>query len=174
MEHLKYPIGQFKRPLVIKPAKIEKWIAEIEAVPSQMRALTENLSEEELELPYRPGGWTIRQVVHHTVDSHINSYVRFKWALTEDNPTIKAYYEERWAELEDYNNTPVSVSLNMMEGLHIRWTNLLKSLTPEQLKRTYIHPSGNKTFKVDETIGMYAWHGNHHIAHIKLALGLEI
>ncbi len=171
MENLKYPIGRYKRQLVIKPAHIEKWIAAIEAQPAQFRSLVENLSEAELALPYRRGGWTIQQVVHHVVDSHMNSLVRFKWTLTENNPTIKAYYEDRWATLEDYAQTPVSVSLKMLEALHHRWVILLRSLTPEQLERTFVHPESGDTIPLDALIGMYAWHGNHHIAHIELALG---
>ncbi len=159
-----------KRQLVIKPTHIEKWIAAIAAQPAQFRSLVENLSAAELDLPYRPGGWTVKQVVHHVVDSHLNSLIRFKWTLTEDNPTIKAYYEDRWATLEDYNQTPVSVSLNMLDALHHRWVILLKSLTPEQLKRTFVHPESGDTIPLDALIGMYAWHGDHHIAHIKLAL----
>jgi len=145
MENLKYPIGRYKRPLIIKPATIEKWIARIEAQPAQFRALVENLSAEALNLSYRPEGWTIKQVVHHVVDSHINSLIRFKWTLTEDNPTIKAYFEDRWATLEDYDQTPVEVSLRLMESLHHRWVILLKSLTPEQLKRTFVHPESGDT-----------------------------
>lgn len=171
MEKLKYPIGKYKRPLIIKPAAIEKWISEIEEQPAKFRTLVEHLSNDELNLPYRPEGWTIRQVIHHVADSHMNSFVRFKWTLTEDNPTIKAYYEDRWATLEDYNYTPVSVSLSLLESLHERWVILLKSLTPEQLKRTFVHPESGDTIPLDALIGMYAWHGNHHIAHVELALG---
>lgn len=171
MEHLKYPIGRYKRQLVIKPSHIDNWIATIEEQPTKFKALVEHLSETELNTPYRPEGWTIRQVVHHVVDSHMNSLIRFKWTLTEDNPTIKAYYEDRWARLEDYKQTPVAVSLQLLTSLHQRWVILLKSLTPEQLKRTFVHPESGDTIPLDALIGMYAWHGNHHIAHIELALG---
>lgn len=171
MENLKYPIGRYKRQLIIKPATIEKWIERIAAQPAQFRTLVENLSAEELNLPYRPGGWTVKQVVHHVVDSHMNSLIRFKWTLTEDNPTIKAYFEDRWVTLEDYDQTPVEVSLCLLESLHQRWVILLKSLTPEQLKRTFVHPESGDTIPLDALIGMYAWHGDHHIAHVELALG---
>lgn len=171
MENLKYPIGRYKQPLIIKPATIEKWIAAIEEQPTKFRALVENLTEEELNLPYRPEGWNIRQVIHHVADSHLNSLIRFKWTLTEDNPTIKAYYEDRWATLEDYNQTPIEVSLRLLESLHQRWVVLLKSLTPEQLKRTFVHPESGDTIALDALIGMYAWHGNHHVAHVEQALG---
>jgi len=171
MENLKYPIGRYKKQLIIKPTTIEKWIERIAAQPTQFRTLVENLSEETLNLPYRPGGWTIKQVVHHVVDSHMNSLIRFKWTLTEENPTIKAYFEDRWATLEDYNQTPVEVSLKLLESLHQRWVILLQSLTSEQLKRTFVHPESGDTIPLDALIGMYAWHGDHHIAHIELALG---
>ncbi len=171
MENLKFPIGQFKRTFNIKPTHIDNWISTIEGQPAKFRALVENLSAAELDTPYRPGGWTIKQVVHHVVDSHMNSLIRFKWTLTEDNPTIKAYYEDRWATLEDYEQTPVAISLNMLDALHHRWVILLKSLTPAQLKRTFVHPESGDTIPLDALISMYAWHGNHHIAHIELALG---
>ncbi|MEM1122288.1 MAG: YfiT family bacillithiol transferase, partial [Bacteroidota bacterium] len=160
MDHLRYPIGTYKQPLVIKADKIEQWIAEIAVQPAKYRTLIDNLSEEALNLTYRPGGWTIRQVIHHVVDSHMNSFIRFKWALTEDNPTIKAYHEDRWATLEDYDQTPVVVSLKLLEALHQRWVILLKSLTPAQLKRTFVHPESGATIPLDALIGMYAWHGN--------------
>ena len=170
MENLKYPIGRFSWPTTTSPQKVNEWIAKIEAQPSLYRSLLENISEEDLNLTYRPEGWTIRQVAHHVVDSHINSLIRFKWTLTEDNPTIKAYYEDRWAILPDTQLTPVSVSLNLMEALHQRWVVLLKSLTPEQLSRTFIHPESGRTIRLDELISLYAWHGQHHLEHIKLAL----
>lgn len=171
MEQLKYPIGKYKKPLVIKTNHIENWITIIENQPAKFRELVENLSEEDLNKTYRQGGWNIKEVVHHVVDSHINSFIRFKWTLTEDNPTIKAYYEDRWAMLDDYAQTPVEVSLKFMEALHYRWVILLKSLTAEQRKRTFVHPDSGDTIPLDVLIGMYAWHGNHHIAHVELALG---
>jgi uncharacterized damage-inducible protein DinB len=123
------------------------------------------LTDEQLDTPYRSGGWTVRQVVHHVPDSHLNSYVRFKLALTEDNPTIKPYEEGRWAELSDSNSTPVEVSLTLLESLHDRWVRLLRSLTPEQWKRTFRHPElGEMT--LEKTLALYAWHGKHHVAHI--------
>lgn len=173
MEHLQYPIGKFQLPEKIKATDVKKWIKEIEALPKQIKKLSKNLTDEQLALTYRPNGWTIRQVVHHVFDSHINSYIRFKWTLTEDNPTIKAYYEERWAELEDTKLTPVDISIRALEALHQRWVILLKTLTPEQLQRTYIHPQSGKTFKLEQVIALYAWHGKHHVAHINIALGLS-
>ena len=172
MEQLKYPIGKFQKPENITRPIIQNWIAEIEALPSQINALVAGLSTEQLKLTYRTGGWTIRQVVHHIFDSHINSYIRFKWTLTEDQPTIKAYFEDRWAELEDSKDAPVGLSLQLLEGLHQRWAILMKSLTDEQLKRSFFHPESKRLFQLDEMIGLYAWHGKHHLAHIRLALGI--
>ena len=149
---------------------IQNWISEIEAVPNQMRALVEPLSEEELNKTYRPEGWTIRQVVHHVFDSHINAFIRFKWSLTEDNPTIKAYHEDRWAELSDSAQTPVDVSLNGLAALHFRWSVLMRAMDEEQFKRTFFHPQSKQSYGLEAMAGMYAWHGKHHLEHIKIAL----
>ena len=137
---------------------------------SLMKDLVEPLSEEDLNKPYRPDGWTVRQVVHHVFDSHINAFIRFKWTLTEDNPTIKAYHEDRWATLADYEQTPVVVSLHSLAGLHFRWSILMRSLSEAELKRTFFHPESKKSYSLDSMVGMYAWHGKHHLEHIKLAL----
>ena len=130
-----------------------------------------SMSPAELDTRYRPGGWTARQVVHHLADSHINSYVRFKWALTEDEPVIKAYHEERWAELVDYRATPIVTSLDLLDALHERWSSLLKNLDSDQLDRTFIHPESGRT-PLRVNIGIYAWHGRHHLAHIELVRGV--
>lgn len=166
LEQLKYPIGKFSRPAFVTPADISKWIDEIEILPKQLRKEVESLSDAQLDTPYRPDGWTVRQVVHHFPDSHINSYVRFKLALTEDNPTIKPYIEQRWAELPDGKNASIEVSLNLLEAVHQRWALCLKNMTAEQWKRTFIHPERNQSYKLDEALAMYAWHGKHHVAHI--------
>ena len=134
-----------------------------------MEVLVKDLSPLELDYIYRPGGWTIKQVVHHCADSHMNSLIRFKLALTEDLPTIKPYFEERWAELADYHN-PISDSLIILQGVHNRWVTLLKSLDQEQLKRDFIHPEHQKRFTLKETMALYAWHCQHHLAHIEQAL----
>ncbi len=173
MEHLKHPIGKFQKPGQITHSMIQNWITEIEILPAEVSALVENLPAKQLDLTYRPGGWTIRQIVHHIFDSHINAYIRFKWTLTENQPTIKPYFEDLWAELEDTKNTPVGVSLRLLEGLHQRWSILIKSLTDEQLKRRFFHPESGRVFQLDEMIGIYAWHGKHHLAHIRLALGVS-
>lgn len=170
LEQLKYPIGKFIKPERITLETISRWIDEIEHLPLLIRGATQGLSEKQLETPYRSGGWTIRQVIHHLPDSHMNSYIRFRLALTEDKPTIKPYYEERWAELHDAKNGKIEISLILLEALHIRWSLLLRSLNLEQLHRSYIHPETGREIRLDETIGIYAWHGKHHLAHINNCL----
>jgi hypothetical protein len=166
MTKLQYPIGKFLKPEHIPEVLIHEWIDEIERLPEQLREVVDSLSEEQLDTPYRDGGWTVLQVVHHLADSHINSYTRFRLALTEENPVIKPYYEDRWAELEDGKNAPVEFSLNLLTFLHQRWVYLLKSLTDDQLNKTFFHPESGKEFVLREVIGTYAWHGKHHLAHI--------
>lgn len=164
-EKLRYPIGKFTPPAAITAAQVVAWIDDIAALPADLRAAVEPLTPQQLDTRYRPGGWTVRQVAHHVVDSHVNSYVRFKWALTEDRPAIKTYFEDRWAELPDYVDVPVETSLSLLELLHLRWVGLLRALTPEQLAREFVHPEWG-TVRLDRTIGMYAWHGRHHLAHV--------
>jgi uncharacterized damage-inducible protein DinB len=160
MEDLQYPIGKFQGG-----ADIRRSIDEIAIAPAQLRAAVEGLSPEQLDTPYRPGGWTVRQVVHHIPDSHLNSYVRFRLALTEEEPTIKPYDEGRWANLADSRTAPVDVSLVLVESLHGRWTLLLRSLTPADWGRTFRHPElGLVT--LEWNVGLYAWHGRHHVAQI--------
>lgn len=170
IEQLKYPIGTFSVPQSITAEAISGWISDIQEFPKTMVSLVENLSAKELNIPYRPEGWNIKQVVHHCADSHMNAIIRFKLALTENCPTIKPYAESAWAQLVDGTNDDTKPSLDMLSGIHKRWSQILKKLSPEDLKREYIHPEHGKTFKLDETIGMYAWHCNHHLAHIKQAL----
>lgn len=161
----RYPIGRFdKIPNVTKEMRNE-FINTIESLPSQLRKEVENLSQQQLDTPYRDGGWTIRQVVHHVPDSHINAYVRFKLALTEDNPQIKTYEEHLWAELPDTFKTPIDVSLNLLESLHTRWAILLRSMTDEQFEKTFQHPEWG-SISLSKTLALYAWHSNHHLAHI--------
>lgn len=166
LQKLRYPIGRFEPPSRIDEDQIERWISDIEALPADLSRTVEGLTDTQLDTPYRPGGWTIRQVVHHLPDSHMNSFIRFKWALTEDRPEIKAYFEDRWAELPDYSVAPVSASLDLLEALHRRWVALLRSLTRQDLDRTFIHPESGPA-NLAETIGSYAWHGRHHLAHIR-------
>ena len=166
LEALKYPIGKFKKPENITNEILTSWKNDIATFPLRLKKEVDNLSDNQLDTPYRPDGWTIRQVVHHCADSHINSFIRFKLALTENNPTIKPYYEERWAELTDSKYFPIEPSLKILEGIHYRWSELLDKLTNEDLEKTFTHPEHNKTFNLLENIGVYAWHCNHHLAHI--------
>ena len=167
MEHLKYPIGKVVIPFEIKQENIESWTVTIEEFPARLEKLVNNLTEQQLDTPYRDGGWTIRQVVHHCSDSHHNSYIRFKWTLTEDNPVIKAYYEDRWAELTDTKEGPIYLSINTLKALHAKWVYFLRLLSSEDLEKYFIHPDGNEKVTLKENIGIYAWHCNHHYAHIE-------
>ena len=169
-ERLRFPAGRFTPPDAVTPAERERWIGELAAHPAQLRALVERMSEAQLDTPYRPGGWTVRQVVHHLPDSHMNAYVRVKLALTEHAPTIKPYDEARWAELPDTRLTPVAVSLALVEALHARWTALLGSLTPEQWKRTFVHPDHGRAMTIETATAMYAWHARHHLGHVQLVM----
>lgn len=170
IEKLKFPIGKFIKPEIISSSDSANWISEIELFPNRIKEITNSLSIEQLQWIYRPEGWSIAQVVHHCADSHMNSFTRFKLALTEDVPTIKPYEEAKWATLIDGLDTNISPSIKIIEGLHYRWTLLLKSLDQNQLHKQFIHPETKKTYQLDEVIGLYAWHCNHHLAHIKQAL----
>jgi hypothetical protein len=161
-----YPIGRFEFTDVrLSGANRDDLIRQIEDAPARLREAVFGLTGEQLDTPYRPGGWTVRQVVHHLPDSHLNSYVRFKLALTEDEPTIKPYDEAAWANLQDSRSTPIEVSLSLLESLHARWVVLLRSLRPEELDRTFRHPELG-TVTLGKNIALYAWHGRHHVAHI--------
>ncbi|MCP1156818.1 YfiT family bacillithiol transferase [Bacillus infantis] len=164
MMDLRYPIGNFQYDGEITNSVTRDWIYEIEILPRLLRDAVKDLDDEQLDTPYRSGGWTVRQVIHHLADSHMNAYVRFKLALTEKTPVIKPYDETNWAELSDYK-LPIDISLSLLEALHERWTGLLRSLIPADMEKTFIHPdSGEVT--VGKNIGIYAWHGRHHLAHI--------
>jgi uncharacterized damage-inducible protein DinB len=165
MNDPRYPVGKFHYEGAPNEEQKQVFLEEIAHTPAKLRAAVRGLSETQLDTEYRPGGWTVRQVVHHMPDSHLNSYVRFKLALTEDEPTIKPYAEDRWAELADSKATPVEVSLTLLDSLHDRWVRLLRSLGEEEWKRTFRHPSlGPMT--LEKTLALYAWHGRHHVAHI--------
>ncbi len=166
IEKLKYPIGNYKRKLNITSEDVKNYINIIEALPAKLKETIKELNDVQLDTQYRPSGWTIRQVVHHLPDSHLNAYIRMKLAVTEDKPVIKPYEESKWAELPDAITAPADLSLMLIESLHKRWVIFLRALTPEQLKRTFIHPEMGER-AVDDTIGMYAWHCEHHFAHIK-------
>jgi uncharacterized damage-inducible protein DinB len=161
---LRYPVGPFKLEEKITINLVSQWIAEIEQAPHQLREAVMDLRDDQLDTPYRPGGWTIRQVVHHLPDSHLNSYIRLKLALTEENPVIKPYQEDQWALLPD-SKLPVEVSLKLMDALHSRWVTILNSLSPSQLEKTFYHPESGEN-SIATLIALYAWHGRHHIAHI--------
>lgn len=166
---LRYPIGEFIKPETITSQHIKDWIIDIEAFPNAIIEVTKNLNKTQLNYKYRPKGWTIKQVVHHCADSHINSLLRFKLALTEDEPTIKPYFEERFAELIDYTQ-PIDATLLILKGIHKKLGIILRNLNQDELQRQFIHPEHGKRFSLKETIGVYAWHSNHHLAHIKQAL----
>jgi len=165
MTDLRYPIGKFHFEGPLTDQQKQASLDEIARTPANLRTAVKGLSEAQLDTPYRPGGWTVRQVVHHVPDSHMNSYVRFKLALTEDEPTIKPYAEDRWAELADTKATPVEVSLTLLDSLHDRWVHLLRSLGPEEWKRTFRHPEMG-AMSLEKTLALYAWHGRHHVAHV--------
>lgn len=162
---LSYPIGKFRAPESFTPEYLQACMADIAQAPHNLKQAVAGLSPTQLDTPYRPGGWTVREVVHHVPDSHINAYVRFKLALTEEQPTVKTYEEKRWAQLYDVQVTPVEVSLSLLEALHHRWVLLLQSLTPEDLQRSFRHPELGLV-PLYRNLGMYAWHGKHHVAHI--------
>jgi hypothetical protein len=163
---LRYPIGRYDLPAETTAAERAGWIAEIAALPATFRAAVAPLTPAQLATPYRPGGWTVRQLAHHVPDSHLNAYTRFKLALTEDEPTIKPYDEARWAELPDVEAVDPVVSLALLDALHTRWAALLERLTPDQWRRSFRHPEQGRLMRLDQVLGMYAWHGRHHTAHV--------
>jgi uncharacterized damage-inducible protein DinB len=164
----RFPIGEFQRPDTLSEAERAAAIARIESMPGQLREAVSSMSEAHLDRTYREGSWTLRQVVHHLADSHVNSYARFRLAVTEDHPRIKPYDEAKWAELEDARTLPVEVSLKLLEALHARWVAMVRSLKPADFAKTIDHPESG-TMSVDQLLAMYAWHGDHHIAHITIA-----
>lgn len=166
LEKLRYPIGKFVAPELYSGNYLAEKIAEIASFPERLKKEVIYLTEKQLDTPYRQDGWTIRQVIHHCSDSHINCFIRIKWALTEDKPIIKFYHEDRWCEMHDNLTMPIQPALSFLEGLHFRLAYLMKSLDEKDLEKTFIHPEHNSEFKIKEIIGTYAWHGNHHLAHI--------
>jgi hypothetical protein len=166
MDDLRYPIGKADLDTPMTPERRGQAIAEVEAAPAALRSAIRGLSAAQLETPYRPGGWTVRQVVHHMPDSHINAYLRFKQALTEDFPVIMAYDEAKWAALPDVAAVPIDVSLNLLDNTHARWGAILRSMGPAEFARGYTHPEYKRRFTLDQGLALYAWHGRHHVAHI--------
>jgi hypothetical protein len=167
IEQLKYPIGQFTAPTSISALQLRNYIDDIRYLPAQLELAVQNLDHHQLDIPYRPGGWTVNQVVHHVADSHMNALIRVKLALTEDNPIIKPYEEALWAELPDVAATPINMSVTLLHALHTRWVNMLDRLSEEQWARTFTHPANNKTANLKVATANYSWHGKHHLAHIE-------
>ncbi|NJB37478.1 putative metal-dependent hydrolase [Flavobacterium sp. ASW18X] len=167
LESLRFPIGKFEPPATITDKEITQWIAELEALPTKLEALVASLTNAQLETPYRPEGWTVRQLIHHISDSHHHSYVRFKWALTENTPLIKAYEEKEWSKLKDANDAPIELSLAHLKAVHAKLVYMLKGFSTQDFEKTYLHPEGNVVVSLKENLGKYAHHGNHHYAHIK-------
>jgi hypothetical protein len=165
MTDLRFPIGKFHFNGPPTAEQRKKFIDDIAHAPANLRAALKGLSDQQLDTPYRPDGWTVRQVAHHVPDSHLNAYVRYKLALTEVEPTIKPYAEDRWAQLADTRSTPVEVSLAMLDSLHDRWVRLLRSLKAEDWKRSFRHPELGLV-SLEKNLALYAWHGSHHVAHI--------
>ena len=161
----RYPIGKFSFEDPLSEDQKARFLDDIEQTPARLRTAVKGLSEQQLDTPYRDGGWTVRQVVHHVPDSHLNSYIRFKLALTEEEPTIRPYMEDRWAELPEAKTAPIELSLSLLEDLHKRWMLMLRHINPAEWKRTFRHPEiGLMT--LEKNLALYAWHGRHHVAHV--------
>ncbi|MEQ9426794.1 MAG: putative metal-dependent hydrolase [Cyclobacteriaceae bacterium] len=170
IEELKYPVGKFKFPTTYNEDDLKKWIEEISSFPEKLSNTVKGLSKDQLLLNYRPDGWSIRQVVHHCAESHMNAFIRFKLTLTEESPVVKSYFENLCAELPDGTSADIEDSLMILTGLHRRWIYLIESLNDQQLNRAYIQPEYNKSFKLWEVLALYAWHCDHHLAHVFQAL----
>jgi hypothetical protein len=167
IKNLQYPIGHFSFPEQVTDQMVSEWIRILEELPSTLEHLVMHLSDVQLNTPYRPEGWTVRQLVHHIADSHHHSYTRFKWALTENEPMIKAYEEKAWSSLFDAKTAPIQISMAYLRALHAKMVFLLRGLSSDDLEKCYVHPEGNTKVSVKENIGKYAWHSQHHCAHIQ-------
>lgn len=167
LEHKKYPIGQFQKPEKISDVEIDEHIAVIKNFPGKLKNLVENWSDDQLDTQYRTGGWTVRQLINHLADSHMNSFIRFKLALTEDNPTIKPYDEAKWAQLQDSFTIEIKPAMQILKGLHNRWVYELRALTNREFQSTFHHPEQNRDIALIESLAFYSWHCNHHYAHIE-------
>jgi uncharacterized damage-inducible protein DinB len=161
----RYPIGKYE-PKPFSEQQKQAWLLDLQFLPEALERAINNLDEAQLNMPYRDGGWTVKQLVHHVADSHMNAYIRFKLGLTEDKPTIKPYEEQDWALLADNDLVPINVSLTLLHALHLRWVATIKDLTEEQWNRVVVHPAANREMSIWFLLGLYAWHGNHHVAHI--------
>lgn len=169
LEQLQYPVGRFSPKETYSSGEILSSIHSIETIPFKIEEVFNKLSQIQLETPYRSGGWTARQVLHHISDSHLNAYIRFKWTLTEATPTIKAYNEKAWAETYEVKEDP-ALSVVLLKALHAKWITLLRALQPEDFSKSFVHPESGKHIPLDRLIAMYAWHGEHHLGHLKLTL----
>lgn len=165
MDDLRYPVGRYRRPESLTPELRRAALDAIAAAPGHLRTAVRGLDDAQLDTPYRPDGWTVRQVVHHVPDSHANAFFRFKLALTEDTPTIKPYDEAAWAKLEDSRSTPIETSLTMLDAVHDRWLRVLRAMSPSDFARRLNHPE-NGMMSLDQVLALYEWHGRHHVAHI--------
>lgn len=172
IEKLKYPIGKFDPATMGNEQYLERAIFAIEAFPIKLQNTVNQLDDAQLDTPYRPGGWTVRQLVHHIPDSHMNGYFRFKWTLTENNPAVKPYIRDKWAALPD-SKSPVYVAFNLLSSLHEKWVLLMKSLKEEDWESTFLHPETQQPVPLKHALGVYAWHGDHHLAHIKGLISRE-
>lgn len=171
-EHLRYPVGRFQPKESYTAEEIKNFISAIEAAPEKISETFTKLTSKQLDTPYREGGWTARQVLHHLADSHMHAYIRFKWTLTEDSPTIKAYSEKLWAETYEIKQDP-ALSVNLLKALHPKWITLLRSLQPSDFAKYFVHPETGKQVRLDRLTATYAWHGEHHLGHLKLILDLK-
>lgn len=165
-DSLKFPIGKFSKPSLVTKELVAEWISDLSSFPTRLKLEVSSLSEAQLDTPYRPAGWTVRQLVNHCVDSHINAFIRMKLALTENNPKVMPYQQDLWALLPDSKSAGILPALKILEGLHERWAYLLNHLSDPDLDKTYYHPGQKRDVSVEESIGLYAWHSNHHLAHI--------
>jgi hypothetical protein len=165
MEDLRYPIGKFSQKEEYTKSDLDGYIEQIEALPSRLEDKVKNLSDAQLDTPYREGGWTVRQVIHHLADSHMSAYIRVKWTITENSPVIKAYNEKLWAETPE-TKLDIAISLDLIRALHKKWASLLKVLSKEDFKKHFVHPETKRQIRIDTQTGIYAWHGEHHLAHI--------
>ncbi len=169
LDPLRFPIGQPQLPTApLTAAERAAYIQQLAELPAQLAATAHQVGPAQVELPYRPGGWTGRQVIHHLADTHLNLYSRFRLALTEDNPTVRPFDEAGWTELPDVATTPIALSLSLLESLHARWVGLLQHLTEAQWQRTFYHPRYHTTLTLDQGLVQYAWHGQHHLAHLRM------
>ncbi len=169
-EHLRYPVGKFQPKESYSAEDITKFIAAIEGAPEKISDVFKKLSSKQLDTPYREGGWTARQVLHHLADSHMHAYVRFKWTLTEDSPTIKAYNGKLWAETYEIAQDP-ALSVNLLKSLHVKWITLLRALKRADFEKYFVHPETGKQVRLDRLAATFAWHSEHHHGHLKIILG---